>query len=86
VKFIEVEHPAIGKTTVPETAVEHLGEGWVILGDAPDNGAPVVELYDPAGHTVAEVLEHLEYASPEERDRVIAAEQDGKARAGIVGA
>lgn len=84
-KFIEVEHPAIGRTTVPETALEHLGEGWTVHGEAV-NQTLAPEPFDPTGHTVAEVLEHLAYATPEERDRVLAAEQDGKARAGIVGA
>lgn len=85
-KFIEVEHPAIGKTTVPETAVQHLGEGWTVGGEAPAGPTGEALPFDPAEHTVAEVLKHLEYASPEERDRVLAAEENGKARTGIVGA
>ena len=83
-KFIEVHHPAIGTTTVPETAVEHLGEGWTVTGEVPET--PVSTPYDPSDHTVADVLAYLEYATPEERDRVLAAEQDNKARTGIVGA
>ncbi|MGZ4465200.1 MAG: hypothetical protein ACXVW0_07575 [Nocardioides sp.] len=84
-KFIEVEHPAIGKTVVPETAVEHLGDGWKVNGESTSAG-PAAEPFDPTDHTVAEVTEYLAYASPEERDRVLQVEQDGKARAGIVGA
>lgn len=40
--------------------------------------------YDPADHTVDEVTTYLQTASQEERDRVIAAEQDGKARVTIL--
>jgi hypothetical protein len=38
---------------------------------------------DPADHTVAEVTEYLASASDFERDRVLAAERDGKARVTI---
>jgi hypothetical protein len=40
--------------------------------------------FDPADHTVAEVLEHLEGADPDERTRVLAAETDGQSRKGIL--
>jgi hypothetical protein len=86
-QFVEVEHPAIGRTSVAATAVQHLGEGWTVIDAKVDaDGIPVETHFDPSLHTVAEVLEHLTYATPEERDRVLAAELDGKARAGIVGA
>lgn len=39
--------------------------------------------FDPAGHTVDEVLEHLAAADQAERDRVVASEAAGKARKGI---
>jgi hypothetical protein len=84
-RFIEVEHPAIGKARVPETAIPHLGDGWTVHGEAV-NPVEVPEPFDPTEHTVAEVNHYLDYATPEERDRVLAAERDGKARAGIVGA
>lgn len=43
--------------------------------------------YDPADHTVDEVLEHLGTLDPEgdEHARILQAERDGKARVGIVG-
>jgi hypothetical protein len=86
VKFYDIEHPELGLAgRVPETALPHLAEGWTVLGDAPSPVA-VPEPFDPAGHTVAEVNDYLDYAVPEERDRVLAAERDGKNRAGIVGA
>lgn len=45
------------------------------------------ELYDPADHTVDEVLEYLtsEDITEEETARVLASEKDGKARKGILG-
>lgn len=43
------------------------------------------EPYDPSQHTVDEVQEYLATADDAERDRVLAAERDGKARVGILG-
>lgn len=40
--------------------------------------------FDPADHTVAEVQEHLASADDAERERVLAAEKDGKARKGLL--
>jgi hypothetical protein len=40
--------------------------------------------FDPGNHTVAEVQDYLD-AHPEEEERVLAAEANGKNRAGIVG-
>ena len=35
-KFVEVEHKELGRTTVPESRVKHLGEGWAVVeGDKP---------------------------------------------------
>lgn len=88
--FVEVEHEnkAIGRTTVPATAVQHmLGNGWTVVDAKVDkDGTPVEIQYDPSQHTVAEVNDYLTYATVEERDRVLAAEMNDKARAGIVGA
>lgn len=40
--------------------------------------------FDPADHTVDEVVEHLESADSEEAERVLSAEKAGKSRKGIV--
>jgi len=42
------------------------------------------EEFDPSEHTAAEVQEYLD-ENPDDRDRVLAAEKDGKARKGILG-
>lgn len=42
-----------------------------------------VDVFDPGAHTVAEVLDYVE-ANPDERDAVLAAEAEGKARKGIL--
>jgi hypothetical protein len=93
-RFIEVEHKATDQTTtVPETAVQHLSQGWTVVFGAdtdaadPDAGNGEGEdLFDPEPHTVDEVNEYLTYATVEERDRVLELEKNGKARVGIVGA
>lgn len=41
------------------------------------------EEFDPAAHTVAEVVEHIE-THPEEADRVLGAEEATKARKGVL--
>lgn len=51
----------------------------------PEPAAPAA-LFDPSEHTVAEVLAHLADADDAEHARVLAAEQDGQARKGIIGA
>lgn len=57
---------------------------------APDPAAPVVEHdgtpggFDPAGHTADEVNDYLAAADADERERVLAAEYDGKARKGVL--
>ncbi|MGG5257459.1 hypothetical protein [Phycicoccus avicenniae] len=43
-----------------------------------------VEVYDPSAHTVPQVLEHLETQHPDERARILAAEEAGKARTTIL--
>lgn len=30
-KFVEVEHPKLGRTHVPESRVDHLGDGWAVV-------------------------------------------------------
>lgn len=46
--------------------------------------ASAVHAFDPAEHTVTEVLAYLEQ-QPADADRVIALERDGKARKSIIG-
>lgn len=43
-----------------------------------------VAAYDPAAHTVTEVIEYLDSATDEERARVLAAEEAGEARKGVL--
>lgn len=47
-------------------------------------GATDADIFDPDDHTVADTVSYLETADDAERDRVIAAEADGKGRKGIV--
>ncbi|WP_344341445.1 hypothetical protein, partial [Kitasatospora putterlickiae] len=49
-------------------------------------GAGPDALFDPAEHTVPEVLDHLADADEDETARVLAAELDGLARKGVLGA
>ncbi|CCW14588.1 hypothetical protein EBESD8_51580 [Rhodococcus aetherivorans] len=53
----------------------------------PAEGAAVEssQLYDPANYTVDDVNAYLAEASPQEQDRVLAVEREGKARKGILG-
>lgn len=55
--------------------------------DGPESGQQVDsgEEFDPTAHTVAEVLAHLADAADDEKARVLAAEQAGQARKGIIG-
>jgi len=53
--------------------------------DPVDPGEVVPEAFDPGEHTVAEVEAYLD-EHPDERDRVLAAEADGKARVSLLGA
>lgn len=49
---------------------------------APANAEP----FDPDTHTGPEVIQHLKAADEEERERVLAAERDGKKRTTVLGA
>ncbi len=62
-----------GVADVPAHLAEHYAaRGWVL------------DVYDPSGHTVDEVLAHLQ-ANPDETAAVMAAEAAGKARVSLVG-
>lgn len=57
----------------------------VVTTPTPGSAVTVqAEAFDPAGHTVDEVLAHLGEADDAERERVLAAEKDGKARKGVL--
>ena len=65
----------------PETGEEvEVDEEGEYVDEYDDEG----EEFDPGAHTVAEVNEYIT-ANPDQADAVIAAEQAGKNRAGIVG-
>ena len=69
------EAPLIGgEPVVPTGEGQGVSDAEEVDGDADGNA------YDPGEHTAPEVLEYLETASDEERDRVLAAEKAGKAR------
>lgn len=65
-----------------------LAGGYTIVEAEPEPTTTLVEssqVYDPANFTVYEVNAYLAEASPEERERVLQAEREGKARKGILG-
>ncbi|WML63674.1 hypothetical protein [Rhodococcus sp. AH-ZY2] len=65
-----------------------LAGGYQIVDAEPEPTTTQVEssqLYDPANNTVDDVNAYLVDASPEERERVLQAEREGKARKGILG-
>jgi hypothetical protein len=64
----------------PNQQVVRDGDPVGIISEDPD---PQAE-FDPSAHTVAEVNDYLD-ANPDDADRVLAAERDGKARVSIVG-
>ena len=78
-----------GSQTVGDSAVHVTADDFTKMeaeraeGKVPD--APTGEAaYDPADHTVDEVKEYLDGADDAERERVLAAEADGKARKGLL--
>ncbi len=70
-----VRHDESGAEAVdiPTTLLDHYAaRGWV------------VDVFDPSGHTVKEVLAHLQ-ANPDETEAVMAAEAAGEARVSLIG-
>lgn len=65
--------------THPETTPEPTQES-----DTESGAGGASDEFDPTDHTVNEVLEYLQ-DHPEDRDRVLAAEEAGRGRKGIVG-
>lgn len=52
--------------------------------DADENGEEGADEFDPSDATVAEVKEYLDGADDKERERVLAAEAEGKNRSGVL--
>lgn len=79
---------AFGQTVEPDGVIEVNDALWA-QHEWPDTVWAEIEVprrvFDPADHTVAQVVAHLERADDEERARVLAAERAGKARAGVLG-
>lgn len=71
-----------------ESETEPQGDGTGSSSDGADGAQTGEEdligsTFDPGEHTEAEIKAHLE-ANPDDRDRVLAAEADGKARKGVL--
>ncbi len=94
--FVAIFHPDLdeGSNTgeVPEATLSiHRDAGWQLLtedgpADIAADPASVDPEYDPSVYTVAQVLEYIDSLDVAGREAVIAAENDGKARAGILAA
>jgi hypothetical protein len=76
--LVEINEPAVDKYNRPLPAKYPSGESHPV-------GHPEAAVFDPAVHTVDEVIAHLEGADDEERQRVLDAEADGKQRVTIAG-
>lgn len=86
------EEPPSYDSTPVEEPVEDVAEDPVVEepqaddsvdeGEEPDDSGS--EPFDPADHTLPEVREYLQGASEDERERVLEAERNGKARKGIL--
>jgi hypothetical protein len=40
VRFVQVRHPKVGTTVVPETRVPFLADGWALVEDVPEDVDP----------------------------------------------
>jgi len=75
----------ISTLTRPETTPDPAGEESRAGEDATPAQAVHDQQYDPSYHTVVEVKAHLaQEHDPEEKERVLQAERDGRARKGIL--
>lgn len=74
-----VEAAGITPTSVGESSTPEKGEG---APEDTDGGSSATDLFDPSKHNADEVKEYLdgEDVTDEERDRVLAAEAEGKNR------
>lgn len=57
-RFVTITHPDLGTTTVPETRVRHLSDGWTVVDEAPVTA--------PADDLEPELGVELDNASPTE--------------------
>jgi hypothetical protein len=71
-----------GEEPIAEPAPEPPPAGDAIPGPAPDNQEAQ---FDPADHNIEEVEAYIASADATERERILAAEREGKARKGILG-
>lgn len=71
-----------------EQATADPGEARTLTPPAatPDEGDADGPQFNPGAHTAPEVIEYLKSADEEERARVLAAEEAGKARSTVLGA
>lgn len=78
---------AVPNTEVSQGHLAYLrATGYRVEDSAPEGAetTPVSDPgYDPGAHTVAEVIEYLDQATDEERERVVKAEAEGQDRKGI---
>jgi hypothetical protein len=90
VTLIRASHAVFGVQDVPDNDY-YRENGWSPVDEstptdtdkAADEAAQQAlsaGLFDPSEHTVDEVLDYLDEATPDERDRVLAAEEAGQAR------
>lgn len=80
--------PLVGRDVAPDDVIEVSDAVWAQHAWAESIWAEVEvprRMFDPSNHTVPEVTAHLENADDDERERVLAAERAGKARAGVLG-
>jgi hypothetical protein len=49
-RFVTISHPDLGVTSVPESRVAHLSEGWTVVEKQPDTDPAVDDepVYTPA--------------------------------------
>lgn len=79
-----VTEPVTEPVEEPASVDEPSQDEDVADDDTADDEEDEAGVFDPSAHTVTEVNAHLETADDAERTRVLAAEQAGKSRLGIL--
>lgn len=74
----------VGEADDENTLAYFTRHGYGIGAQDESESETVPEVFDPAQHNMDEVNEHLEHADDAERERVLQAESEGKARQGIL--